>query len=90
MEEVAEEVEVGFYPQEDFTKMNKDGKVENRIGVKMMELDAIIEEKAAKEIRCGEGQSALNKTLKKNNLLSPFVWSLVTSGRAPLDNLLGL
>jgi hypothetical protein len=51
--------------------MNKDGNVENRIGVEVMELDAIIEEKTAKEIRCMEGQSALNKILKQNNLLSP-------------------
>jgi hypothetical protein len=37
MEEVAKEVEVGFYPQEGFIKMNKDGNVENRIGVEMIE-----------------------------------------------------
>jgi hypothetical protein len=70
--------------------MNKDGNMENRIGVEMVELDSIVEERATKEIRCGKGQSALNKILKKNNLLSPFIWSLVTSGRAPLDYLLGL
>jgi hypothetical protein len=90
MEEVAEEVEVGFYPQEGFTKMNKDGNVENRVGIEVMELDAIIEEKTMKEIKRWEGQSALNKILKQNNLLSPFIWSLISSGRAPLDNLLGL
>jgi hypothetical protein len=28
--------------------------------------------------------------LKQNNLLSPFIWSLITSGRTPLNNLLGL
>jgi hypothetical protein len=90
MEEVAEEVEVGFYTQEGFTEMNKYGNMENIIGVEVMELDAIIEEKATKEIRCWEDQSALNKILKQNNLLSPFIWSLITSGRAPLDYLLGL
>jgi hypothetical protein len=90
MEEVAEEVEVGFYPQEGFTEKNKDGNMENRIGVEVMELDAIIKEKTAKEIRCREGQSVLNKILKQNNLLIPFIWSLITSGRAPQDNLLGL
>jgi hypothetical protein len=55
--------------------MNKDGNVKNRIGVEMMELDSIVEEKATKEIICRKGQSALNKILKKNNLLSPFIWS---------------
>jgi hypothetical protein len=90
MEEVAEEVEVGFYPQEGFTKMNKDGNVENRVGVEVMELDAIIEEKTVKEIRSGEGQSVLNKILKQNKLLIPFICSLITSDRMPLDNLLGL
>jgi hypothetical protein len=70
--------------------MNKDGNVENRIGVEMMELDSIVEEKAMKEIRYRKGQSTLNKILKKNNFLSLFIWSLVTSGRAPLDYLLGL
>jgi hypothetical protein len=90
MEEVAEEVEVRFYPQEGFTEMNKDGNMDNRIGVEVMELDTIIEEKTTKEIRCEEGQSALNKILKQSNLLSPFIWSLITSGRAPLDYVLGL
>jgi hypothetical protein len=90
MEVVAKEVEAGFYPQEGFTEMNKNGNMENRIGVEMMELDSIVEEKAMKEIRCRKGQSVLNKILKKNNLLSPFIWSLVTSGRVPLDYLLGL
>jgi hypothetical protein len=33
MEEVVEKVEVGFYPQEGFTELNKDGHVENRVGV---------------------------------------------------------
>jgi hypothetical protein len=51
MEEVAEEVEVGFYPQEGFTEMFKDRNVENKVGVEVMELDAIIEKKTAKEIR---------------------------------------
>jgi hypothetical protein len=55
MEEVAEVVKVGFYPKEGFTEINKDGNMENRIGIEVMELDAIIEEKAAKEIRCEEG-----------------------------------
>jgi hypothetical protein len=73
IEEVAEEVKVWFYPQEGFTEMNKDGNMEDRIGVEVMELDAIIEEKTTKEIRCGEGQSALNKILKQNNLLSPLI-----------------
>jgi hypothetical protein len=45
--------------------------VENRDGVEVMKLDAIIEKKTAKEIRSWEGQSALNKILKQNNLLSP-------------------
>jgi hypothetical protein len=90
MEEIVEEVKVGFYPQEGFTKINKDGNVENRNGVEVMELDTMIEEKAVKEIRCGDGQSTLNKILKQNNLLSPFIWSLVTSGGAPLDYLLRL
>jgi hypothetical protein len=53
--------------------MNKDGNMDNRIMVEVMELDAIIKEKTAKEIRCGEGQSALNKILKQNNLLNPFI-----------------
>jgi hypothetical protein len=48
MEEVAEEVEVGLYPQEGFIEMNKDGNVDNRIGVEVMEFDAIIEEKTTK------------------------------------------
>jgi hypothetical protein len=52
----------------------------------VMVLDSIIEEKIVKEIRCGDGQSTLNKILKQNNLLSPLIWSLITSGRAPLDN----
>jgi hypothetical protein len=60
--------------------MNKDENMENRVGVEVMELDAIIEEKTAKKIRSAEGQSALNKILKQNNLLNPFIWSLVTSG----------
>jgi hypothetical protein len=90
MEEVAEEVEVGFYSQGGLIEMNKDVNVENRIGVEVMEWDTIIEEKTAKEIRCGEGQSALKKMLKQNHLLSPLIWSLITSGRAPLDNLIGL
>jgi hypothetical protein len=81
IEEVAKEVELGFYPQEGFIEMNKDGNMENRIRVEVMELDTIIEEKTVKEIRYGEGQSVLNKILKQNNLLSPFIWSVITSGR---------
>jgi hypothetical protein len=72
MEEVAEEVEVGFYPQEGFTEMNKDGNVENRIGVEVIELDAIIEEKTMEEIRCGEGQPVFKKILKKSWPLRMF------------------
>jgi hypothetical protein len=55
-----------------------------------MELDDIIEKKTAKETRSWEGQSALNKILEQNNFLSLFIWLLITSGKAPLDNLLGL
>jgi hypothetical protein len=53
MEEVAEEVEVRFLPQEGFTKMDKDGNVENRVGVEVMELDAIIEKKIVKKSEAG-------------------------------------
>jgi hypothetical protein len=35
--------------------MDKDGDVKNQIGVEMMELDAIMEEKTAEEIRSREG-----------------------------------
>jgi hypothetical protein len=52
---------MGFYPLEGFTKMNKDGNVENRIGVEMVELDSIVEEKAMKEIRCGKGNPRSTK-----------------------------
>jgi hypothetical protein len=35
--------------------MDKDGDVKNRIGVEMMELDAIMDDKTAEEIRSQEG-----------------------------------
>jgi hypothetical protein len=70
---------MGFYPQEGLTEMNKDGDVENRIGVEVMKLKVIIEKKAAKEIGSQEGQPTLDKMLKQNNFL-----------RSPLDNLLRL
>jgi hypothetical protein len=61
MEEVAEEVEVGFYHQEGFTKINKDGNVENRIGVEVMELDAKIEEKTTKKSDAGRANPRSTK-----------------------------
>jgi hypothetical protein len=83
-------VKVGFYPQEGFIEMDKDENVENRVGVEVIELDAIIKKKTAKEIKSWKGQFALDKILKHNNFLSPFIWSVITCSRAPLNNLLGL
>jgi hypothetical protein len=64
MEEVAEEVEVVFYPQEGLIAMNKDRNMENRVGVEVTMLNAIIEKKAPEEIRSQKGQIAFNKILK--------------------------
>jgi hypothetical protein len=64
MEEVVEQVKMGFYPQEGFAEIDKDRDVENRIGVEVMELKAIVKKKASKEIRSRDGQSPLDKMLK--------------------------
>jgi hypothetical protein len=70
--------------------MDKDGDVKNQTRVEMMELDAIMKEKTAEEIRSQEGQPMLDKILKQNSLFSDLVRPLITSGRAPQDNFLGL
>jgi hypothetical protein len=61
MEEVAEEVEVGFYPQEGLIEMNKNRNVENRVRVKVMKLNAIIEKKASEKIEFGRARPCSTK-----------------------------
>jgi len=54
MEKIANQVEVGFYyiPRKATQEMDEDGYVQNRVRVKVMELelDAIMEEQATKEV----------------------------------------
>jgi hypothetical protein len=64
MKEVAEEVGMWFYPQEGFAEMNKDANIENRIGVQVMKVKAIIEKKTIEEIRTWESRSTLDKILE--------------------------
>jgi hypothetical protein len=64
VKEIAKKVEIGLYAQERFIEMDKDCDVKNRIVVEMMELDAIMKEKIAKEIRSWESKTALKKMLK--------------------------
>jgi hypothetical protein len=60
-EKIAKKVEIGFYPHEGFTKMNKNGDVENRIEIEVMKLKAIIEKEAAKRNQKLGGLTALDK-----------------------------
>jgi hypothetical protein len=48
-ENLAPERPVGFDPQEAFTKRDETHNVQNRIGIQIMELNPIREEKSAKE-----------------------------------------
>jgi hypothetical protein len=61
MKKVAENIEMGFYPKKCFTEMDKDGDVNNRVGVETIELDAIIEKKTTEEIRSGRANPRSTK-----------------------------
>jgi hypothetical protein len=44
---------MGFYPYEGLTEMDENSYVQNRVGVEMMELDAIMEKQATEEVTSG-------------------------------------
>jgi hypothetical protein len=50
VEKVVEEVEIRLYAKECFAKVDKNSYVQNGIEVKLVKLDAIIEEKTTEEI----------------------------------------
>jgi hypothetical protein len=64
--------------------------VKNRVGVEVLKLKAIIEKKAAEEIRSWKSESALDKILERYDFTSFLIRPLVPSGGPPLDNLLWL
>jgi hypothetical protein len=70
---VAEEVEMRLYAKECFAEVDKNGYVRNEIGVKVVKLDAIMEEKTMEEIGSKEAQTTFNEMLEQNNFLHMFI-----------------
>jgi hypothetical protein len=54
-EEEVEKIPVGFNSEKCFTKVNKDGNVENGVRVEVMELKPVIVKKATEKRARGEG-----------------------------------
>jgi hypothetical protein len=54
---------VGFDPQEDFTEVDKNGGVEDTVGIEVEVLDVVVLQEPLEEIACWEGQPALRESL---------------------------
>jgi hypothetical protein len=64
--------------------------VKNRVGIKMMQLDSIVEEKTTEKIRSREGQPSFDEMLEENQLIGLLVRPLISNGSVPLNDRLGL
>jgi hypothetical protein len=81
---------MGFYSEECFAEMDKDGDMANGIGVEVMELKPVIIKKAAKEGTSGEGQSPFGKVEECDDFFDILHGEGFTERGAPVDKILVL
>lgn len=66
--------------------MDEDGYMQNRVGVQMMELDAIMEEQAKEEVASRDAMATLDKVLKQYDFFGIFIRPYIPYGKMLLDN----
>ena len=74
MKEVTEERKRRRNSKESFTKMNKNRKMKDNIGSKMVQANLKITEKSMKKSRSRKAKSSTDKGDKKNNLTRTWSW----------------
>jgi hypothetical protein len=75
---------VGFDPQEDFTEVDKDGGVEDTVGVEVEVLDAVVLQKPLEEIARRERQPAFRESREHGDLVWVFLHGIrISRGGAP-------
>ena len=88
--EVTEERKRRRNSKESFTKMNKNRKMEDGIGSKMVQTNPKIIEKLMKEGRSRKAKSSTDKGDKKNNLTRTWSRDPMLAWSSPISNILAL
>jgi hypothetical protein len=69
-----------------FAKMNEDGDLRNRIGIKMDQLDLVMIKKTAEKVTSREAKSVLKEIGEHHNLICIGCWNVFPGGRTPLQH----
>ena len=76
--------------KESFTKMNKDRKMKDSIGSKMIQANPKIAKKSMKKSRSRKAESSTDKGDKKNNLTRTWSRDPMLAWSSPISNILAL
>jgi hypothetical protein len=87
VEKVAEKSPMGLNSEEGFAEMDENGDMADRVGVEMLLLNPIEEEKATEERTSGEGKSPLRKRAERNDLIDTFHGEWIAERKAPIDEI---
>ena len=90
MEEVTKDRKRRRNSKKSFTKMNKNRKMKDSIGSKMVQANPKITEKSVKKSRSRKAESGTDKGDKKNNLTRTWSWDLMLAWSSPISKLLAL
>ena len=85
-EKTLEQIKVRVDSKKSLAQMNKNGNMEDGSRSQMMKLDPPEKEETPEEVVDGNPQSTLHKGLKHNSFRNPFIWSIVSLSRKPLNN----
>jgi hypothetical protein len=72
--------------EENFTKMDKNCDLKNRIGVKMNKLKLVVVQKSMEEIMDREAEPTLEEGCEHHNLICIGCQDFLIGGREPLQN----
>ena len=89
-EEVTKERKRRRNSKKSFTKMNKNRKMKDSIGSKMVQANPKITEKSMKKSRSRKAESSTDKGDKKNNLTRTWSWDPMLAWSSPISKLLAL